>query len=132
MKTHPLSKTYPCPEPVVLALFVSGDVVVRVASVPTELVLLVCGDVYVLEVAIGLLAFLGLGVGQGGAQNNGAEADTKLKGQGGKIGRYQKIFLFFSFYYTDYFFFSRKRKSVSNNTSMMHNLNTSTHFSSQL
>ena len=40
----------------VLALLVSGDVVVGVAAVPPELVLLVSGNVHVLEVAIRLLS----------------------------------------------------------------------------
>ncbi len=39
----------------VLALLVSGDVVVRVPPVPPELVLLVRGNVHVLEVSVGLL-----------------------------------------------------------------------------
>ena len=62
--------THPGPEPVVLALLVSGDVVVWVAPVPSELILLVGGDVHVLEVTVGLLVRLGLGVrpGEGPAQ----------------------------------------------------------------
>ena len=63
----------------VLALLVARDVVVRVASVPAELVLFVRGHVHVLEVPVGLLpvaggaiAFLGklvaLGVGVGCTQ----------------------------------------------------------------
>ena len=69
-------ETYPGPESVVLALLVSGDVVMGVSSVPSELVLLVGGHVDVLEVAVGLLALLGLRVG--GAED-GAEADAKLE-----------------------------------------------------
>ena len=69
-------ETYPGPESVVLALLVSGDVVMGVSSVPSELVLLVGGHVDVLEVAVGLLALLRLRVG--GAED-GAEADAKLK-----------------------------------------------------
>merc|ERR1712018_519115 len=47
------------PESVVLALLVAGDVVVRVASVPAELVLFVRGDIHVLEVSVGLLPVAG-------------------------------------------------------------------------
>ncbi len=50
------SRAHPGPEPVILALLVSGDVVVRVAAVPPELVLLVRRHVHVLEVAVGLLS----------------------------------------------------------------------------
>ena len=55
----------------ILALLVAGNVVVRVAPVPAELVLLVGGHVDVLEVAVGLLAVAALpllrllGVGEG-------------------------------------------------------------------
>ena len=47
-----VSRTYPGPEPMVLVLLVSGDVVVWVASVPAELVLLDGWHVDVLEVAV--------------------------------------------------------------------------------
>ncbi len=40
----------------VLALLVSRDVVVGVPPVPAELVLLVGGNVHVLEISVGLLA----------------------------------------------------------------------------
>ena len=43
----------------VLALLVARDVVVRVASVPAELVLFVRGDIHVLEVPVGLLPVAG-------------------------------------------------------------------------
>ncbi len=46
---------HPGPKPVVLALLVSGDVVVRVSAIPPELVLLVCRHVDVLEVPVRLL-----------------------------------------------------------------------------
>ena len=54
-----MKPTHPGPESVVLALLVARDVVVRVASVPAELVLFVRGDIHVLEVSIGLLSVAG-------------------------------------------------------------------------
>lgn len=53
-------RTYPGSEPVVLALLVSGDVMRRISSVPAELVLLVGGDVDVLEVPLALLGLAGV------------------------------------------------------------------------
>ena len=47
---------YPGSESVILALFVSGDVMVRISPVPSELIFLVGWHVDVLEVAVGLLA----------------------------------------------------------------------------
>ena len=69
----------------VLALFVSGDVVVGVASVPAELVLLVGGDVDVLEVSVGLLVGGRLRLGHGPrerrAQGHSDQTDQELHGR---------------------------------------------------
>ena len=54
-----MKPTHPGPESVILALLVARDVVVRVASVPAELVLFVRGDIHVLEVSVGLLPVAG-------------------------------------------------------------------------
>ena len=54
-----MKPTHPGPESVVLALLVARDVVVRVASVPAELVLFVRGHIHVLEVSVGLLPVAG-------------------------------------------------------------------------
>ncbi len=67
----------------ILALLVSGDVVVRVSSVPAELVLLVTRHVHVLEVAVRLLSVPAITLlrlellreGVGGAQTHGQRQD---------------------------------------------------------
>lgn len=48
--------TYPSPESVVLALFVSGNVMEGSSTIPAEFVLFRAGDVGVLEVPVGLVA----------------------------------------------------------------------------
>lgn len=59
VSTMLVSPTDPGSESVVFALFVSRNVMMRVAPVPSELVLLMSGNIHVLEVSIGLFVVLG-------------------------------------------------------------------------
>ena len=69
--------TYPGAEAVVLGLLVSADVVVRVAAVPAELVLLVAGDVHILEVAVRLLSVAAAAVAALGRDGHGQHGQTE-------------------------------------------------------